>query len=353
MSMKKVLTLCAVICLCITAKTQEAHLNATGVGSAYDLINSVFAPAGGNACEPPDCAHPGFGEHITQVYDSEIGEYVFAFHIHVRPDNDRCQKFDRERNEIKTYGPSPSFQKGFYGDRVRYEWLFKLPFGFKPSSSFTHLHQIKAVDGDDDMPIVTITARKASPNRIELKHDNEVIVAQANLSEFTGQWVKVVENIFIDSVHGSLSVIITKATGGDTVLHYENNNIKTIRSSNSFIRPKWGIYRSLLDSTNLRDETLYFTGFVVAKDTAIPDTVPAIPVLTEDVSENVKYISMEDGAINILYPQRATTEIYDTLGKMLLKTEGKKISTNKFKNKIVIIKLKTKNGVFIYKYLIL
>ena len=203
------------------------------------------------------------------------------------------------------------------------------------------------------MPIVTITARKASPNRIELKHDNEVIVAQANLSEFTGQWVKVVENIFIDSVHGSLSVIITKATGGDTVLHYENNNIKTIRSSNSFIRPKWGIYSSLLDSTNLRDETLYFTGFVVAKDTAIPDTVPAPPVLTEDVSENIKYISMEDGAINILYPQRTTTEIYDTLGKMLLKTERKKISTNKLKNKIVIIKLKTKNGVFIYKYLIL
>jgi hypothetical protein len=271
--MRKNLIVVIAICLCITVRAQEVHLSATGAGSAYDLINAVFAPSGGNACEPPDCAHTEFGEHITQVYDSELGKYVFAFHIHVRPDNDRCQKFDRERNEIKTYASSPSFQKGFYGDRVRYEWSFKLPSGFKPSSSFTHLHQVKAVGGDDDMPIVTITARKASPNRIELKHDNEIIVAQANLSEFTGQWIKVVENIFVDSVHGSLSMIITKVANGDTVLSYENSDLKMIRSSNDFIRPKWGIYRSLLDSANLRDETLYFTEFVVVKDT-VPQPVP-------------------------------------------------------------------------------
>jgi hypothetical protein len=332
-------------------RAQEAHLSATGVGSAYGVINAVFAPTSGDVCETPDCAHPAFGEHITQVYDNELGKYVFAFHAHVHYDNDRCQKFDRQRTEIKTYDQSPSFQKGFYGDRVRYEWLFKLPVGFKPSSNFTHLHQIKAVGGDDDMPIVTITARKASPNRIELRHDNEVTVAQANLSKFTGQWVKIVEDIFIDSVHGSLSMLITKVSDGDTILSYKNGNIKMIRGSNDFIRPKWGIYRSLLDSANLRDETVYFNDFVVVKDTS---TKPEIPVYNENITAGYdKYISVEDGKINIFYPKHAVVEIYDTLGNMLLKTESKEIMTDKFKNKIVIIKLKTKDGVFTYKYLLL
>jgi hypothetical protein len=208
------------------------------------------------------------------------------------------------------------------------------------------LHQIKAVGGDDGMPIVTITARKASPNRIELRHDNESTVARANLSEFTGQWVKVVENIFIDSIHGSLSVLITKVAGGDTVLSYRNDNLKTIRGSNEFLRPKWGIYRSLLDSTNLRDETVYFNDFVVAKDTSsLPFPVSA---------EYKGYIHKGDEMINILYEGHAVVEIYDTVGRMLLRTESREIPTNKLKlkNKIVIIKLKTENGVFTYKYLL-
>jgi hypothetical protein len=37
----------------------------------------------------------------------------------------------------------------------------------------------------------------------------------------------------------------------------------TIRSSNTFIRPKWGIYRSLSDTSYLRDETLRFNNFSI------------------------------------------------------------------------------------------
>ncbi|MDQ1296931.1 MAG: hypothetical protein QG611_910, partial [Bacteroidota bacterium] len=136
----------------------QVVLEADGPGETYELINSVFAP-GYNAVESVECVHPEFGRHIAEVWDEDLKQYVFEFYIHVTPDNDRCLYFDRQRVEIKTYESSPANLKGIAGETVIYKWKFKIPYGFQPSSSFTHIHQVKAVGGDDDMPIFTLTPR--------------------------------------------------------------------------------------------------------------------------------------------------------------------------------------------------
>jgi hypothetical protein len=116
----------------------------------------------GAPVESPDCAHPAFGPHITQTKGDTLGRYVFIFNIHVVPDNDRCKGFDRQRLEIKTEGSSPSYVKGFLDDSVTFRWSFRLPDGFQPSTNFTHIHQIKAFDGDAGAPVITLT----SPGRV-------------------------------------------------------------------------------------------------------------------------------------------------------------------------------------------
>ena len=50
---------------------------------------------------------------------------------------------------------------------------------------------------------------------------------------------------------------------GTTILNYSNNNIMTIRSSNDFVRPKWGIYRSLNTPADLRDDSIRFNAFSI------------------------------------------------------------------------------------------
>src|SRR6478735_4776430 len=85
-------------------------LQADGPGNTYELINSKF---GGESEETPDCGHTAFGRHIAEVYDDVLKKNVFEFYIHVTPDDDRCNgSTDRQRNEIKTYGPSPDNLKG-------------------------------------------------------------------------------------------------------------------------------------------------------------------------------------------------------------------------------------------------
>ncbi|WP_445735969.1 heparin lyase I family protein [Mariniflexile sp.] len=243
---------------------QQTTLQADGKGNTYGLINNVLA-AGKEAVESPDCAHESFGKHITEVWDAELEKYVFQFSIHTTPDNDRCEKFDRQRLEIKTYGPSAENLKGTLGDLITYEWKFKLPKGFQPSTSFTHLHQIKAVGGTDGMPLFTLSAKKGKINKMNLVHDNETIIASANLEDFENVWVQATETIKVGA-QGSYSLHIKRIKDGKELLSYSNNNILTIRDDNEFIRPKWGIYRSLKKVEDLRDETLWFADFSITEE---------------------------------------------------------------------------------------
>ena len=242
----------------------QITLKADGPGNTYELINSVLAP-GSEAVEHPECIHASFGRHIAEVWDADLKENVFEFYSHVTPDNDRCEKLDRQRVEIKTYEQSPENLKGKLGETVTYNWKFKLPMGFQPSSSFTHLHQIKAVGGSQDLPIFTITARKAKENQLVVIHDNETTVASADLSEFEGVWVEVTEKIKIGP-NGTYFITIKKVKNGQELLSFNSVNIRTIRPDNDFIRPKWGIYRSLKKAEDLRDEAVRFNEFTIKEE---------------------------------------------------------------------------------------
>ena len=244
----------------------QVSLSAEGKGKTYELINSRLSP-GHEAVEASDqCAsHPEFGRHIAEKWDSSLNKYVFEFYAHVTPDNDRCEKFDRQRVEIKTYESSPANLKGTLGESITYQWKFKLPAGFQPSSSFTHLHQVKAVGGNDGMPIFTLTARKGKPNQLLLIHDNTNTVAKLALSKLEAQWVEITEKITVGAT-GTYSLSIKRISDGVELLTYSNPSIMTIRADNKFIRPKWGIYRSLLSPSDLRDEAVRFADFLISEN---------------------------------------------------------------------------------------
>jgi len=273
------------VCFTVQQTIAQVVLEANGPGNTYELINSVLAP-NATAVEAPDqCGnHASFGRHIAEVFDATLNQFVFEFYAHANDDNDRCMSFDRQRTEIKTYAPSPNNLKGTVGETVTYKWKFRLPQGFQASSSFTHIHQIKAVGGDEDDPIFTLTPRAGSTNRMELIHvpasvNNNVYLTTANLSLFLGVWVEVTEQIKY-GVNGTYSIIIKRVSDGTTLLSYANNNILTMRVDNNFVRPKWGIYRSLNNVAQLRDDSLRLASISIfeGEKPNAPSNVQAIAV---------------------------------------------------------------------------
>jgi len=247
----------------------QVYLTADGETPAYTRIKSVLY----SSPENPDCAHPIFGPHITQVPDTELGSYAFDFHSHVIPDNDRCSKFDRERIEIKTEGNSstPSYLYGSLGDTVTYRWRFKLPAGFQPSYSFTHIHQIKAYNGDDGSPIITLTPRYVSSgNILQLilvdSHGQTTYLSSTPLDPFLGTWVEASEKITYGHT-GQYSIAINRVSDGTILFSYSSASLDLWRTGTTVVRPKWGVYRSLNNAQQLRDEQVLFDDFCLAKGT--------------------------------------------------------------------------------------
>lgn len=282
----------------LAAQTQlqtPVHLTADGVTQPETLTGNVLQAAP----ETPDCSHLSFGPHLTQAPDNTLGSYVFVFNMHVVPDNDRCSATDRQRLEIKTElhsHPTPyqNYIIGHLGETVTHRWRFMLPAGFQPSFSFTHIHQIKADDGDDGAPLITLTPRFASPNTIQLllidstlasPPSQTITLAEVPLAPFLGQWVEAYEKITYGhtteegaTTPGRYSIVINRLSDGATLLSYSNNDIDMWRVGTTVVRPKWGIYRSLSNAQQLRDEKVLFNNFCIANgtddcpsDTTLPD----------------------------------------------------------------------------------
>ncbi|QDW22253.1 heparin lyase I family protein [Flavobacterium sp. KBS0721] len=260
----------------------QVTLNADGPDGlgTYELITKALARGTKNgAVEAPDAIHPSFGRHITEVYDDDLKKYVFEFNLHVTntpPDNEPVKgKTDRQRVEIKSFEPSPDNLKGTTGETIQYKWRFKIPAGFQPTKDFTHIHQIKAVDGDAGNPLFTLTLRKMTngSNQLEIiyvkdKASKMIKYQTVNMSLFEGTWVEATETIKV-GLKGTYAITIKKVSDGKTLMNYSNSNIQTIRADNSFIRPKWGMYRSLKDIANMKDETMRFSDFSIKELTVL------------------------------------------------------------------------------------
>lgn len=282
----------------------QVLLKADGVGNTYNLINSVLAP-GYNSIEVPDCNHGEFGDHIDEIFDSELNTTVFRFHIHTTPDNDRCKNFDRQRNEIKTYDKSPDNLLGTEDETIIYKWKFKLETGFQSSSNFTHLHQLKSVGGLlESIPMYTLTTRKGDPDQLELRYaetNAQVTLLKKDISLFIGTWLQVTETIKY-GVSGTYHIKIESISDNTTLLSYTNNSIINWREGADFVRPKWGIYRSLNNSQDLRDETLLFADFSIEEIDllSVIDSKKETFTISPNPVKNILYLKKVPQNVNLI-----------------------------------------------------
>lgn len=330
--MKKIKALFLNLFFCITIVTAQVTLNADGAGNTYELITSVLAP-GYNPIEVPDCNHSAFGRHIDEVFDTDLNTNVFRFYMHTISDNDRCINFDRQRNEIKSYDQSPNNLLGVEDEIVQYKWKFKLDAGFKSSSSFTHIHQLKSVGGSlASMPMYTLTTRKGNPDQLELRYaetTSQITSKKTDLTPFKGIWVEVTETIKY-STAGSYSIELKKVSDGTVLFDYTNNSIINWRLGASFVRPKWGIYRSLNSATDLKDEQVLFANFSIEELNSLSindnksndDVVKIVPNPSNNI---ITFIEKHPKSFD-------TIVIYDASGKLILKNEKAQNNTLNISN---------------------
>ncbi|MEZ9833681.1 heparin lyase I family protein [Vibrio breoganii] len=264
----------------------------------YDLIESIL---GRGAIEAPDLYSnndPDGGRHIVEEYDEVIGNH-FKFIMHFE-DGDRDKgRVDRQRNEIKAYDKSPDKLKGYLGKTFEYSWKFKIGDDLKVTKQFTHLFQLKAVaekNSEDfvitSSPILTLTANvRSNQSGLEVRHVhynndrtgtvNNTLVHTTKMDDvdwnrdIAGQWIEAFVRVNY-SESGSLYMTLTSLGETKPMIEITENNIETWRSGlngrdGNFVRPKWGIYRSLKSEEllNQDQDEVYFADFKIREVKAV------------------------------------------------------------------------------------
>ena len=253
----------------LTERTLDA--DGAGVGlSAYELIRDL---GGSGSIESPDLYpvnHPGV-EHIYEDSDGIVGNhFVFVIHRDTDIDRDRLDITDRQRNEIKTYDKSEEAVKGYENETFIFTWKFRINPDMEISTRFSHFFQLKAVGGDDSHPILTITgAERSGEDGIEVRHSplqSDDILERTAWSSVTGEWLEAYCRVtFADS--GGLRLIVKRVSDQAVIFDIDEPGLDLWRGEDPshFVRPKWGIYRSVLDLDNLRadEEDVRFANFSI------------------------------------------------------------------------------------------
>lgn len=231
--------------------------------NAAPMFNEKF---GGVVVEDQFCREVN-STRISEVFDNTLQKYVFSFHIDMDDIDCATNESDRQRLEVKSYALSPENLKGVQGETHFYRWKLHLPEGFQVSSSFTHLFQVKPVGQNDAMPLISLTARKANPNRLEVLYaatSETQRIAEIPLSQLLGKWVDVQVIAHYASI-GSFEITIYEIPSNTQLLHFVNNALDMWREGTEFNRPKWGIYRSLDNKQDLKAETLLYDDFCIGE----------------------------------------------------------------------------------------
>lgn len=243
--------------------------------------------------------------HIEVVEDKGLGQWVFKLNSHASGDadgniltldGDRGEKIDRMRNEMKSRtGDEKYHMNGNWEEWQRIEWKFKIPKGFRPTKSFTHIHQLKAQEGNNGSPLITITPRANDANgknsRIQVIHtgDNSgtskgTIIDNLPLSDFEDEWIQVSSEIYYTH-NGSYYIKMERISDGKVLVEKKFTDIDMWRKGATNIRNKFGIYRSYggkleedfngkFPTDGIKDESLYLADFKIYEKNTNPNPQP-------------------------------------------------------------------------------
>ncbi|MDG4859794.1 Tat pathway signal sequence domain protein [Streptomyces sp. T-3] len=243
----------------MNAASRRAVL-ATALGGAAAATLPVVAAASAPAASwrlrwSPSAANDGLDAFETIEDDRADSHPDGQPHIRRDGDNwrftmhtvDRDTHTDRQRQEVTGCRTPSGHLKWLPGQTWRVTYSMFLPSTLKATTTFTHIMQMKQ-PGSGTSPIVVQSLRRVDgAQTVELKvFGSDTLVGRTPLEPLHDKWTDVDFQIKIgDGTSGSVRWILK--SGGSTVIDRAKTGVDTLLADR--VRPKWGIYRSLGDSS--------------------------------------------------------------------------------------------------------
>ena len=254
--------------------TNTVKLQAS-LSSELNAAAQIKTSFGKYSIEAPDLFKKisGQSERIRIVKDKEI-KSAFEFLLHRDLDGDRDKTWpigkERQRNEIKGYQGSVDALKGYEGQTHQIKWHLKIEETFKVTKEFCHFFQLKAVGTRNvDAPILTLSGvvRKGT-QQLQLqcwKGNKSEKHFLADWEACLGKWLQCT----VQCQYGKMGSYKFSVNSLDGSIEKEINqkDFPSWREGFEFVRPKWGIYRSLATVKNQLNpvDSVYLNHFSILK----------------------------------------------------------------------------------------
>ncbi|WP_157546048.1 carbohydrate-binding protein [Hamadaea tsunoensis] len=181
-------------------------------------------------------SHPAGQPHIF------VSGNDYRFNMHMV---DRDTMTDRQRQEVRGMVWGGADLILLPGETWRLTHRMFIPGSLKATTTFTHIMQTKA-PGTDTLPMITMSLRRYSGvEKVELVVSG-VTVGNVDLVPLRNKWIDVeLEMVIGDAPTGRVRWVLRD--GATTVIDVTRSGVDTFLQDR--VRPKWGIYRSLGDTS--------------------------------------------------------------------------------------------------------
>jgi hypothetical protein len=236
-------------------------------GAAVGLPVSTAHAASWQQKWAPSASGDGLGAFETIEDDRADSHPAGHPHIYATGNNwrfnmhtvDRDTSTDRQRQEVTGLrnGSGSNYLKWNQGQTWRVTYSMYIPSSLKATTTFTHIMQMKQ-PGNGTSPIVVQSLRRVNGKQtIELKLAiDDILVGRTDLDPLHDTWTDVDFQIKVgNGSAGSVRWILK--SGGSTVIDASKTGVDTFLADR--VRPKWGIYRSLGDTSGSLQDCFMLT----------------------------------------------------------------------------------------------
>jgi hypothetical protein len=186
------------------------------------------------------------GEHPDRRYVYVEGDH-YRFDIY-RDDRDSTGGGDRQRTESKGMVAGGTKLKMRDGETWRITYELFMPTSLHGTSKFSHIFQLKtpATNGG---PWVTLSLSRSGGSELmrlrALSTDGSPDIGSTGLAPLRNKWITV-ELTFKIGSSGTGRFVVRDGTGGSApVVVDKSRSGLNIPDQGDYVRPKWGIYRSV------------------------------------------------------------------------------------------------------------
>jgi hypothetical protein len=232
----------------VAATTIGAPFLTPGPAQAAPVLRWSPVPSrdGLNAFEGVEDDRANSHPEATHIY---VSGDTYRFNMHTR-DRDGS---DRQRSEVRGMRTTGgSVLSWLSGETWQVTYDMYIPGTLRGTTSFTHIFQLKKPGTGTD-PLATIGLRRSGSNEYMTLRPflSGGEIGRVALSSVWNSWIQI-DMTFKIGNSGSGRFVVKK--NGSTLTDASRSGIDLWLSES--IRPKWGIYRSLDDSAQLRDTYL-------------------------------------------------------------------------------------------------